>query len=152
VSYCIDTSALIAAWSERYPVRRIPGFWQRLDDLIQRNRLVGPEEVRIEIKKKADGLYAWVNERKAMFLELEEPIQQQAKGLLAEFPWLLKNTPGKSPADPFVIALAVERKLTVVTEESPGNARKPQIPYVCEAKGIKCIDLLGLLEAEDWVL
>ena len=152
MTYCIDTSALIAAWSERYPIKRIPPFWMKMDELVQAGRMVAPEEVRREVQKKADGLYTWINERKAMFIDLEEPIQQRAKNLLRDFPWLLKNVPGKSPADPFVIALAQERGLTVITEEGRGGERKPQIPFVCESKGVKCIDLLGLLEAEDWVL
>jgi hypothetical protein len=114
--------------------------------------LVAPEEVRREIQKKADGLYVWVNARKTMFIDLEEPVQARAKVLLRDFPWLVKNVPGKSPADPFVIALAEERSLTVITEEGRGGARKPQIPFVCESRGVKCINLLGLLEEEDWVL
>jgi hypothetical protein len=151
VTYCIDTSALIAAWSERYPIKRIPPFWNRLDDLVKDGRLVAPVDVRREIQKKADGLHAWVSERKSMFVELEEPIQLRAKDLLRHFPWLLKNVPGKSPADPFVVALAQERGLTVITEEGRGGVKKPQIPFVCEARGVKCINLLGLLEEEDWV-
>lgn len=152
MSYCIDTSALIAAWSERYPIRRVPGFWVKLDSLIVAGRLIGPEEVRREVQKKTDGLFAWVNKRKDIFIDLEEPIQLRAKELLKQFPWLLKNVPGKSPADPFVIALARERNLTVITEEGPGNAKKPKIPTVCDQLKIPCINLLGLLDKEDWVL
>jgi hypothetical protein len=152
VSYCIDTSALIAAWSERYPIKRFPRFWERIDGLIKAGRLVAPEEVRLEIRKKADGLHTWVNERRAMFVDLEPEIQQRAKEILRDYPWLLKNTPDKSPADPFVIALAIERKLTVVTEEAPGGAKKPKIPFVCGAVGVESVNVLGLLTKEDWVL
>ena len=74
MNYCIDTSALIAAWSERYPNRRIPRFWEKLDQLIAAGRLCGPEDVRREIKKKSNGLYDWVNARKAMFHDLEEGV------------------------------------------------------------------------------
>lgn len=152
MSYCIDTSALIAAWSERYPIRRVPRFWERVDALVTNGRLLSPEEVRREIIKKSDGLHDWVNGRKTMFVELEEPIQQRAKEILKEFPWLTKNLPGRFGADAFVIALASERGLTVLTEEAPGTVKRPQIPFVCAAKGIRCLGLLGLLEAEDWVL
>lgn len=150
--YSIDTSALIAAWSERYPVRRVPRFWENLDKLIVQGRLLAPEEVRREITKKSDGLGDWVDARKDLFVELEEPLQLKAKEILKTFPWLTKNLPGKSPADPFVIALAAERKLTVITEEGPGSVKRPQIPFVCDTIGVPCIDLLGLLDYEDWVL
>ena len=32
--YCIDTSSLIAAWQERYPIENFPSFWVKLEDLI----------------------------------------------------------------------------------------------------------------------
>ena len=32
VVYCIDTSALIAAWQERYPLENFPRVWERLPD------------------------------------------------------------------------------------------------------------------------
>jgi len=114
-------------------------------------RLVAPEDVRREVQKKTDGLYEWVNARKGMFVELEESVQLAAKDVLASYPWLLKNVPGKSPADPFVIALAKDRGLIVITEEGRGGLKKPQIPFVCEALGLRCINLLGLLDEEDWV-
>jgi hypothetical protein len=152
VTYCVDTSALIAAWSERYPIRRVPPFWERMDVLIKEGRLLAPEEVRLEITKKSDGLHGWVSERREMFVDLEEPIQARAKEILRAFPWLLKNVPGKSPADPFVIALALERGLTVITEEAPGGEKKPRIPFVCEKMGLQCVNLIGLLDAEDWVI
>lgn len=152
MTYCIDTSALIAAWSERYPIRNFPRVWEHIDGLIKSGRLVAPEEVRLEVKKKGDGLFTWINARRMMFVDLEPPIQQRAKDILREYPWLLKNTPDKSPADPFVIALAVERKLVVITEEAPGNAKRPQIPFVCAASNIQCTNVLGLLAEEGWVL
>lgn len=32
--YCVDTSSLIAAWQERYPIENFPNFWDRMDALI----------------------------------------------------------------------------------------------------------------------
>lgn len=148
MSYCIDTSALIAAWSERYPPKLFRFVWDRLDELIRAGRLVAPEEVRLEVKKKADGLFDWVNERRGMFVDLEPAIQARAKEILRAHPWLLKNMPDKSPADPFVIALAMERSLTVVTEEAPGSAKKPKIPIVCSTANVECINLVEFLTRE----
>jgi hypothetical protein len=42
VVYCIDTSALIAAWQERYPLENFPRVWERFDGLIAEERLVAP--------------------------------------------------------------------------------------------------------------
>ncbi|WP_280175425.1 DUF4411 family protein [Mesorhizobium carmichaelinearum] len=40
--YCIDTSALIAAWYERYKPKRFPRLWDEFDKLIGQGRLVSP--------------------------------------------------------------------------------------------------------------
>jgi hypothetical protein len=38
--YCIDTSALIAAWYERYKPNRFPKLWDQFDQLVTDGRLV----------------------------------------------------------------------------------------------------------------
>ena len=40
-TYCIDTSALIAAWYERYKPNRFPKLWEQLDQLVTDGRLSG---------------------------------------------------------------------------------------------------------------
>jgi hypothetical protein len=40
--YCIDTSSLIAAWQERYPIENFPRFWDKVDALIADERLIAP--------------------------------------------------------------------------------------------------------------
>ena len=44
-TYCIDTSCLIAAWEERYPIDNFPNFWNLLDRAIQAGRIVAPQAV-----------------------------------------------------------------------------------------------------------
>ena len=48
--YIPDTSALIAAWEERYPPDIFPSVWEFLDGLNGRLRIC--EEVREEIKQR----------------------------------------------------------------------------------------------------
>ncbi len=86
--YCIDTSALIAAWQERYPPENFPRFWGLMDLLIEDGRLVAPTEVLTETAKRSDELHKWLAERKHMFRELEDKIQVAAAGVLAQFPRL----------------------------------------------------------------
>lgn len=53
---------------------------------------------------------------------------------------------GRSKADPFVIATAIERNAVVVTGELPtGNMNKPRIPDVCNAKSIRSISFLDMI-------
>ena len=92
--YCIDTSALIAAWQERYPIENFPPFWKYVDTLIDNGRLVAPIDVLNETEKRSDELHKWLSARKEMFRELDDDIQIAALGVLAQFPRLVgKKTP-----------------------------------------------------------
>jgi hypothetical protein len=150
--YCVDSSTLIAAWNERYPIAHFPSFWGSLDGLIRADRLLSPDEVRREVSKKDEGLREWLAQRLQMFIELEEDIQEEARQILAQFPLLTKQLPGRTAADSFVIAMAKARNFTVVTEEGGGSVKRPTIPFVCTGCGIPCTNLLGLIRGEQWVL
>ncbi|MBI3153103.1 MAG: DUF4411 family protein, partial [Chloroflexi bacterium] len=114
---------------------------------------VSPEEVRHEIIKKSEGLDVWVKKHRNMFVELgTDDMQLAVRDILAGFPLLTKNLPGRNSADPFVVALARMKNYTVVTEEGLGSINRPRIPFVCEHYKIKCINILGLIKQEDWII
>ena len=74
--YCVDTSSLIAAWQERYPIENFPKFWDRMDGLTREDRLISPVEVFHEIKKRSDELHAWLKDRKdAIFRDRSENVR-----------------------------------------------------------------------------
>lgn len=153
MSYCMDTSSLIAAWMERYPIRNFPRFWALLEGMIDDGHLLSPDEVRIEVRQKSDGLGSWVNGHPEMFVLPEREVQEIVRDILAEYPELTKQLPGRNSADPFVIALAKHQQLIVVTEESPGGSKKrPRIPLVCAHYKVECVNLLKLIQDEDWVI
>ena len=54
--------------------------------------------------------------------------------------------------DPFVIAIAMVKSGTVVTEETDGNIAKPRIPDVCDALGVHCLTLMEYIEAQGWTV
>ena len=152
--YCVDTSALIAAWQERYPQENFPKFWDRLDRLIHDGNLIAPMEVFLETKKRSDELHLWLKDRKAdMFIEIDDDTQEGAARILARFPRLVGLKKQDTSADTFVIALAQVRGIPIITEEKPtGSDRKPNIPDVCNFFGVECKNLLDLIRAEKWVL
>ena len=92
----------------------------------------------------------------------KEPTGEQikiVKEILKKYPSLIKK--GKRfAADPWVIALAIERihdpqktlveiKRIVVTEEKiRGN--KIKIPYVCKDYTVEAIDILDMFRREGW--
>lgn len=154
VVYCIDTSALIAAWQERYPPENFPRVWERFDDLIAADRLVAPFEVLRETSKRSDELHGWLKQRDTMFRELEDAIQIEAANVLAAYPRLVGERKLRTSADPFVIALARVESLQIVTDEKPtGNLNRPNIPDVCTGMGMpQTMNLLQLIQAEGWVV
>lgn len=149
--YCIDTSSLLHGWLRAYPPKRFPGLWKALDNLIAEKRLVASLEVYTELCKKDDEVAEWAKERKeALFVDIDEAVQVAVVNIMANFPKLVDTGKGKSGGDPFVIALALARGLAVVTQEAGGTADKPRIPFVCEQYGIRSLNLLSLIDEEDW--
>jgi len=64
---------------------------------------------------------------------------------------MLDQKPGKNGADPFVVALALDRHATVVTQEVPrGNLNSPGIPDVCQREEVKWINVLTFIKVEKW--
>jgi hypothetical protein len=152
-TYCIDTSCLIAAWEERYPIDNFPNFWNLLDQAIQADKIVAPLAVHDETAKKSKDLHAWLADRNEMFLDLDEETQREVKAILAKHPRLVAEKKQRFAADPFIIATAKRLDLTIVTEERPtGNLNRPNIPDVCGDYGLAYINLLQLIRTEAWII
>jgi len=151
--YCVDTSSLIAAWQERYPIENFPKFWDRMDGLVKEGRLVSPIEVFNETKKRSDELHGWLKSRRdGMFRELDDDVQIEVAEVLQRFPRLVGDKKLRTSADPFVIALARITGHQVVTEEKPtGNLNRPNIPDVCAQLSLSTIGILQVIQLERWV-
>src|SRR4051812_49072290 len=133
--YCVDTSGWLDGWQRQYPPDVFPTLWTKIDALVQSGEIISSEEVYLELERKSDELHEWIKARKQMLVALDEPIQVRASALLAEYPRLVDTLRGRSKADPFVIATAMERNAIVVTGEViSGNLEKPRIPDVCRVK------------------
>jgi len=153
VVYCVDTSSLIHAWARAYPPQRFPGLWAAFDDLIEAGRMVASIEVYNELQKKDDDVFAWAKERKdALFRDIDDDTQSAVITVMAKYPKLVDTSTGKSGGDPFVIAqaIALGSSCCVVTQEVGGSDRSPKIPYVCRQEGIDCINLLDMIQREQW--
>ncbi len=150
MAYCFDTSVLIECWSRSYPPDVFPGLWLKLDELITGQKVLCPHEVRIELAKQEDDLAKWISARPHMFVPLDDDIQRATSEVLAQHPLLMKATKNRNGADPFVIATARVRSLTVVTEEKGGTETKPKIPSVCGALGVPCVNVLSFLRDQGW--
>ncbi|GMV72977.1 MAG: hypothetical protein AMXMBFR77_28140 [Phycisphaerales bacterium] len=149
VTYCMDSSAWIDA-AVNYPPEAFPSFWSRLDDLANRGRIVSPGEVRVEVQKKSNFIATWTKGRPHLFVPLDETLMQRATLILSQFPGMALAGGKQNTADPWVVALACERGLTVVTQERGGSPQFPRIPKVCTEFKVPCIKLIQLVINERW--
>ena len=142
----MDTSAWIDGWHRDYPPDVFPSIWDFLDGAILLGTIISTEEVYKETQVKDDDLHNWLKKRKWQFIPISEEIQSIARDLLFEFPGLVDFRRKRSQADPFVIATAIHMGGVVVTGEiASKKPKKPKIPDVCIAKGIRCIKFLDML-------
>ncbi len=150
--YSIDTSALLEAFVRRYPPDIWPALWvEKLDNLIDTDRLFAAYEVLEDLSKRDDDIFTWAKKRKAMFIDLDQ-YEPQLIRIMEDYPRLVDAKTGRSGSDPMVIALASARTLTVVSEEGMGGASSPKIPYVCNQLGIRHINLLAFIREQRWTI
>jgi len=159
--YCIDTSALINM-KVLYPQDIFPSLWRNLESLINQGRLISPQEVLEELRKKDDELRKWGEAHKSMFKKLDANQLEKVRDILGRFPDLIDPQKTTPDADPFIIALAMceeqqrtlwEERRIVVSEEKPATpGGRPKIPDVCTYYGITHIPLTELFRKENWKL
>jgi len=168
--YIIDTSSLIEM-KNRYPKKNFPSLWEKIEELISKNRLISPLEVRKEIERGDDELSKWVKNKKInrMFIKPDRLQMEKAKEIINKYdPLAQVEKPDNLNADPYLIALALVKKelskkelvamklfdknsvaidYIIITEES---IKPNKIPYICKDLGINCIKLLKMIDLEGW--
>ena len=140
--YSPDTSALIAAWDERYPQDIFPNVWQFMDGLDGRLRIC--EEVRNEIKRHTPGLLDWLDvsstDTRLSLVELDgntaDALQHHIRRIATGWPHWRPVRTGNS-ADPWVIAYARALGSFMVSEERPrmDGRGSVKIPRICTELG-----------------
>lgn len=111
------------------------------------------EEVLRELERKDDGIHKWIKEREAMVVPIDAIVQEYVVEIMAKYSRLVDSKKNRSVGDPWVIALAQVRGLTVVTgEKSTGTLLKPKIPDVCKDLGVPCIEIVDFFRKQRWRL
>jgi hypothetical protein len=83
--YCIDSSGLLDGWRRYYPPDILPDLPELLAGLVAEGRLLIPEDVVRELKKKDDDLAAWVKKHNKGVVPLNKEIQEAAAEILGRF-------------------------------------------------------------------
>lgn len=149
MKYCIDTSSLIESWHRRYPQDVFPSFWYKLSTVIGNEVIVAQELVVEEIAAQDDDLHSWIKRQDKLVVPFDEEIQNIASSIIADYPRIV-GAHQRYGADPFVIALAKQHDLIVITEEQGGSANKPKIPFICKNVGVTCFSILDFIREMGW--
>ena len=86
VIYSLDTSALIAAFHERYPIENFPSLWHKIEELIKNNRLKMSQIVFDEAMRDTD-IKQWCDEyqlKPDFQVPIDELVQEQVSEVLKE--------------------------------------------------------------------
>lgn len=141
--FVFDTSAYLNGWRDHYPPETFPGVWELIETALDEGRIVGPREVYNELEKKDDDVAAWAKKRIARFVDPVEEVQLQTGPIYQSFP----NPGVRNAADPWVLAEARVKGLTVVTYEGrtfsgvPTRRWHRSMPGVCQHHDVPCITL-----------
>lgn len=144
--YCLDANVLIQAWQKYYAPRICPDYWNILNDLGTKGKIFLPKSVCEEITRTEDDLADWLRKSKIPVKEIDEAVTRCLQAIYAKDPMhqnLVDNTKGRSLADPWVVAHAINEKATVVTKEekiTALNSNRIKIPNVCENMGVRWIN------------
>jgi hypothetical protein len=144
-----------------YSYDLMPELWNALEELFATNRLISHRIVFDEITRAPDALAYWISSRKKYFLPVSYRQTELVSRILALFPGLIDIDKEIDQADPWVIALAIEKRenptllddhsgLTVVTAESE---RAPvSMPAVCQEFGVPHMNLKEFFTENGWKL
>jgi hypothetical protein len=153
MGYSLDTSGFLDAWLRHYPIDVFPTIWERLDGATRNGVLFASDEVLRELERKDDDAHAWIKARPHMIVPFDIQVEAEVIHLMARFPRLVDTKKGRSGGDPFVIAVAIVKGLTVITgENATGKLDSPRIPDVCKDLGISCIRILDFFREQRWNL
>lgn len=150
--YSFDTSAFINGRNDIFKPKTFGPIWEAIGEMIASGQVRAIDPVKWELEKISDETKKWAKSQRGLFVPLKPEIQFATKGILASHAELIKAHKGtRSGADPFVIALAMTRNGTVVTQETVSSSQsKPRIPNVCKALGVKCMTLPEFVDSQDW--
>jgi|SRR5579872_2185564 len=145
--YLFDTSA----WVNTRLHRKVEDIWTTIVELIGRRRLFTCSQVMTELRP--DSIYQRVKRYEKALLahdgKLSDPEFLQAVGQIThDHPGMCKARGEKTPADPYVIALAQLENYIVVADEGTARRKSRKIPGVCQKLGICCKTLEEFITAE----
>lgn len=145
--YCFDTSAFLDLNYIHKRVIGIAKLWDELEKMIHSGQIVSHRLVFDEIingNKNQDFIAKWIANKRRFFLEITFAQINIVSDIVKKFPKLIDYGAEHEQADPWLIALAIEKSIeqtlfdiripVVVSQENNNSSIK--IPAVCRCFNI----------------
>jgi len=145
--YTLDSNIIINMKNDK-PYEYFPSLWDGFEQLIAENRLVSLDVVYKELVYGNDYSEQWARSHKDIFKPLEEQTIIETKDIVNKFP-IIKLDSERDQADPYLIAFSKVNGYCLLSDEK-GKQNRTDIPNVCTALGVDCINLFGLMKEESW--
>jgi hypothetical protein len=151
--FILDTSAFINGWNHHYRLPVFEGVWNALGAAMNDGVIVAPSEVLVELSSRTgDPLHTWALNYPDAFIPPAAAWQPHLGTLQSHAPHWFAGT-GQHDADPFVVAMAMEDRLPVVTYEGiafSGDAarvatQRRSMPHVCALVGVQVATMFDVL-------
>ena len=150
MAYSIDSSGVLDLF-RYYPPDVFPSIWAQMDAAAANGIVLAIDEVFRELEKKDDVAFQWLKAHRQIVVDIDTEIQKRVSAILKLHPRLVDTRKNRSSGDPFVVALAQARGLSVVTgEKLSGVQAKPNIPDVCAALDVPWMNVLSMFRQEGW--
>lgn len=151
--YCFDTSAFLALSRTNEKIIKIPdSLWKHLEKMMKGGEIISHRIVFNEINsgtKNPDFITQWIRDKMDYFLPKTDTQVFYVPEIVQKFPDLIDYGRENEQADPWLIALAIEKSKEnklfeinisiVVSQENPNSSKK--IPAVCKSFGVKHLSL-----------
>jgi len=144
-AYAVDTSA----WLNIDSLPNSEDAWVAIQRLIKDGRLFTCQQVLVELHDDPIFLARIKPFEKALLAgggRSNDPLYLLQVGQIThDFPAMSKATSSKTPADPYIIALAKMEGYVVVADEGTRRINR-KIPGVCQRLNIRCIFISQMIE------
>jgi len=154
--YTIDSSSLMDIFGPATMMvskQVTPGLWERLAKLILSGLVISHIEVLYEIRKdgtKGEELYDWANSHTEVFRDYAWNTEGAViKTMSPRYSAFVNQKVGDIYADPWLVAQAKTRSLTLITEEKPkpsADATRHKLPNVCTHYQVSTVNLVELIK------
>jgi len=156
--YCFDTSAFIGLSRTSENIIELPEtLWKHLENMMMAKEIISHRLVFEEISsnsKNPDFIARWIANKQECFLLKTDSQREHIPEIVKKCPDLIDYKMEREQADPWLIALAIEKSeentlfeicaAIVVSQENPNSSKK--IPAACKSFGIRHLSLRNFFD------